>query len=366
VEDKVMTMERRLRGLLWIGATLAFVGCGKAEAGDGTSDGQVAEGALLEGSARLINVEVSSVGTREFVEVIRLTGTAWANQDVTISAEEAGVVRSVIRDKGSEVKAGDWLLKIDDRILTSQVAEARAQSEFAMQTWERRKRLYEEDQVGSELAYLEAKYLAQQTAARLATLEERLSRTMVRAPIQGVLETRFVEVGTMVGVGTEVARVVNLDPVKIIAGVPERYAADVEVGAEARVYFDVLEEPYTGTVSYVGATVDPRDRTFGIELLMENPQAVIKPEMVANVELVRRVVSNAIVVPQEALIRVESGYVVFVVDESETVESRPVEVGASQRNEVVIESGLASGDRLIVVGQKLVAAGDRVSIVGQR
>ena len=99
---------------------------------------------------------------------------------------------------------------------------------------------------------------------------------------------------------------------------------------------------------------------------MENPQAVIKPEMVANVELVRRVVPNAIVVPQEALIRVESGYVVFVVDESETVESRPVEVGASQRNEVVIESGLASGDRLIVVGQKLVAAGDRVSIVGQR
>jgi RND family efflux transporter MFP subunit len=360
-----MEIDSGIGRLLVLGAALGLMACGAAEAGDGTGE-RGGTDALVEGSARVINVRVDEVETRDFVEVIRLTGTAWANQDVTISAEEAGVIRSVIVEKGAEVRRGAWLLKIDDKILSSQVDEARAQAEFAAQTWERRKRLYEDDQVGSELAYLEARYLAEQTAARLATLEERLDRTVVRAPINGVLETRFVEVGTMVSVGTEVARVVALDPLKVVAGVPERYAADVRIGAQVDVHFDVLDEPFKGQVSYVASTVNPRNRTFAIELVMENPDAVIKPEMVANVELVRRVIPDAVVVPQEALVRVEDGFVVFLVDDGDLVVQREVEVGPGQQNEAVIESGLAPGDRLIVVGQNEVAAGDRVAIVERR
>ncbi len=337
---------------------------GDAEAVDSGNDG-----VLIEGTARVINVETQTVVSGEFVEIIRLTGIVLADQDVTISAEESGVIRRILVDKGTEVKAGQPLFRIDDEILKSQVEESAAQAALANETWERRKRLYEDDQVGSELAYLEAKYNAEQAAARLALLQTRLGQTVIRAPIAGVLESRMVEVGTMVSVGTQVARVVTRDPIKVVAGVPERYAADVAVGAVATVFFDVLDLSKAGVLSYVGATVDPRNRTFPIELEMPNPNGTVKPQMVANVSVVRRVLADAVVVPQEALVRVEAGYRVFVVEgsgEESTVVSRSVETGASQQNGVVIESGLEAGDRLIVVGQQQVSAGDRVTVVGTR
>jgi multidrug efflux pump subunit AcrA (membrane-fusion protein) len=91
--------------------------------------------------------------------------------------------------------------------------------------------------------------------------------------------------------------------------------------------------------------------------------------MVAGVVLTRRAVDEAIVVPQDALVRVEDGYVAFVAVERDGVqvaEVRRVELGPTQRNLVVAESGIEPGDRLIVVGQRSVEDGDRINVVGER
>jgi RND family efflux transporter MFP subunit len=301
------------------------------------------------------------------VEQIRLTGTVKANQDVTISAQESGAVEEIVVDKGSAVQAGDALIRLDDRILSSQVAEARAQASLAEETWDRRRRLWEEDQVGSELAYLEARSNAEQARARLENLEERLRRTVIRAPITGMLEERHVEVGTLLSPGTPVARIVALNPVKVQGGVPERYSADVSRGAKATVTFDVLaDQRFEGTMSYVGSTVNTSSRTFPVEFTLPNPGGAIKPEMVANIAVERRVIDDAIVVPQQALVRIAEGFVVFVVEgegAEATANRREVEVETSQQNQVVIRSGLDAGERLVVVGQNQVADGDRVRVV---
>jgi membrane fusion protein (multidrug efflux system) len=333
--------------------------------------GAQAEGADEEtGYVRVLNVEVATVDLASFTEIIRITGSVQADRDVVISAEESGIIREILVDKGQWVQAGQAMFRMDAEILGAQVEQARALSNMARETWERRKRLYEEDRVGSELVYLEAKYAAEQADANLRLLEERLARTVIRAPIAGVLDTREIEVGTMVGAGTPVARIVDSDPVRITGGMPERYATDVRTGSEATVTFDVMpEEAFSGRISYVGAVVNPRNRTFPVELRLPNPGGMIKPEMVANVEVVRRTLDEAMVVPQEALVRVESGYIVFVVEtegDFEVVRAHPVELGPSQQNRVVIRSGIGAGDRLIVVGQQLVAAGDRVNVVRER
>lgn len=318
-------------------------------------------------SSRVINVEVRTVEPAEFTEVIRLTGTVQANQDVVVSAEESGVIRQLFVEKGRPVSAGQPIAKVDDRILRSQVEQARAEASLATEIWERRRRLWEEDRVGSELAYLEARSTAEQARANLETLEQRLERTTVRAPISGILDDRMVEVGTMVSSGIPVARIVDLNPVKVRGGVPERYAVDVEVGSSATATFDVLGgQSYEGEISFVGAAVDRASRTFPVELVIANPGRAVKPEMVASVTLVRRGLDAALVVPQEALVRVEDGFQVFVVEERDdelVAVARSVTVGPSQRNRAVIESGLEEGDRLIVVGQHQVATGDRVRIV---
>lgn len=340
---------------------LAAAGCGAAEA-DGSE-----EGGGSEGYVRVINVEVATLGSERFIEEIRLTSVALANQDVEVSAEESGVIRTLFVDRGDRVGEGDPIAKIDDRVLSAQVDQARAAAELAAETWERRRRLWEEDRVGSEIAYLEARFAAEQTAASLTALRERLERTVVRAPFSGVLDERYVDVGTMVGPGQAVGRLVDLDPIRVAAGVPERYARDVSVGGEALVDFEVLErEPFTARIRYVGATVDSQNRTFPIEVELANPSGVIKPQMVANMQVTRQAVDNAIVVPQDALVRVESGYVVYVVADrggAQVAEARPVTLGPARRNRVVIEEGVDQGEQLIVVGQRSVSDGDRVNVV---
>lgn len=342
-------------------AAVVLAGCETAQA-DGPQD---AEG---EEFVRVVNVEVREVEPGPFVEEIRLTAAVMANKDVTVSAEESGVIREILAEKGTRVRDGQPLAKIGDEVLRAQVDQARAAAELAAQTWNRRRTLWEEDRVGSEIAYLEAKFAAEQTAANLQALEERLERTTVRAPFDGVLDERLVEVGTMVSAGTPVARIVDLDPVKVVAGVPERYAADVAVGAEAALTFAVMgDEVFRAPVSYVGATVNPSNRTFPIEVVMPNPEGLIKPQMIANMAVMRGALDSVIVVPQDALVRVQSGYVAFVVvdrGDGPVAEARTVEVGPSQRNLVVVQSGIEPGDRLVVQGQKSVADGDRVNVVG--
>ena len=236
-------------------------------------------------------------------------------------------------------------------------------------SWERRKKLYEEDGVGSELAYHEAQHAAEQSRGNLDVLEARLARTTIRAPIGGVLDSRFVEIGTLVSPGTPVVRIVQADTIRILAGIPERYALYVSAGTEASVSFDVLpEEAHTGSTTFVGVTVDPDTRTFPIELTLANPGGHLKPGMVAEVSVAQAQLPEAIVVPRQALVSMEEGSVVFVVEgagEESLAVVRPVGIVTSQGNYVVVESGLRAGDRLVVVGQQGLTDGDRVRVVAE-
>jgi membrane fusion protein, multidrug efflux system len=343
-----------------LGSALLAAGC----AGDARADGAAEPGDSTH--RRVINVAVETLAPGPFRELIGITATVRADQDVIVSAEEAGVVRELLVARGRAVRAGQPLARIDARVLQAQVSEAEARAALARETWQRRRRLFEQDGIGSELAYLEARYHAEQADAALATLRERLDRTVVRAPLAGVVDERLVEIGTLVSAGAPVVRIVRIDPIRIAAGVPERFAGDVSVGNAARVTFDVLPGGvFDGRIDFVGSTVNPRNRTFDIEIVIPNPGRIIKPEMVANVEVTRSDHDGVIAVPQEALIRVEAGFVAFVVEHEsgeDVARVRPVVPGGVQGNRVIVSSGLHAGDRLIVIGQKQVADGDRVRV----
>ena len=344
-------------------AVIAAAACGAAQANDGED---IASSEYI----RVVNVEVASLQPERFVEEIRLTSVAVSDNDRLVAAEEDGVIRELYVDWGDRVAEGDPIAKIDDRLLMAEVAQARSAAELAEQTWDRRRRLWEEDQVGSELAYLESRAAAEQTAAVLSAMEVRLARTLVRAPFAGVIEEKRAGVGAMMGrENNAIVRLVQLDPIVVHAGVPEQYAADVQVGDQAMLSFPALGgEPYAAEVGYVGATVNAENRSFLIMLGVRNVDGRIKPQMVADLALTRRSVENALVVPQDALVRVEDGYVAFVAVERggyQVAEVRRIVLGPTRRNLVVAESGLEPGERLIVVGQKAVEDGDRINIVGE-
>jgi membrane fusion protein (multidrug efflux system) len=316
---------------------------------------------------RTMNVEVVEVRPRQFTEFVRVVGTVEAEQDVTVSAEEGGVVQAVLARKGERVRAGAPLLKIDDDVLRAQLEQAVSQAELAEETWTRQKRLWEDDHVGTEIAYLQAKYNAQTARAQARVLDQRVARTTVRAPIAGILDDRLVEVGSMVAAGTPVARILDVDTVKLVGGVPERFAADIERGAEVNVAVQALGgRVYAGAIDFVGSAVAGDNRTFQIEVDVPNPGMGIKPGMVADIRISSRTLDSALVVPRNAVLRRETGYVVYVAEPNGTdghrAVARAVVPGATREDQMVIEEGLDPGDLVVVVGQQSIAHGDNLRL----
>lgn len=342
---------------------LTAAACGSGEA----TENEGADGASAY--VKVVNVEVRPLAAREFTSYVRLTGVVEAFEDVIVSAQESGVIERVLVDKGARVRAGQPIAVIDDEILAAQVAEARASAALARERFERQRQLWEDEGIGSEIVFLQTKYDAESADARLAILDARLARHTIRSPIAGVLDARFVDAGEVVQPGMPVVRVLTIDRLKVVGGVPERFGPYVREGGAAVLSFDVLPGQETeGTIAFVGAAVDPQNRTFPIEVLLNNPQGRLKPQMVANVSVATEKLTDVIVVPQDVVLRTEQGYQVFVVvegPEGAVAEARVVDLGPGFENQVVVAAGLETGDRLIVKGHQMVDAGDRVREVSE-
>lgn len=349
----------RYTGAFLLLAGLATTSCGPA--GGASAAGQ--SDSVAAGDARRIVVETVVLEPAPYVEYISLTGSVEADRDVSVASEESGVIRAVYVEKGRTVEAGQPIAKIDDSVIRAQYEQATAEAELARETWERQRKLWEEDRIGSEMTYLRARYGAETAAANARVLAARLERTTVRAPIAGVLEDRFIEIGSTVLPGTPVARVVDLDPLKVAAGVPERYAGDVRAGAAVQILTDRADgRVFAGRATFIGTAVDAQTRTFPVEIAVPSNSG-LKPGVVARLRVERRTMGQALLLPREAVLRGEEGYMVYVVTrdgERAFAESRSVSTGPGSDGMVVVESGLAAGDEVIVVGQQQVTAGDLV------
>ena len=156
ISVETIEMKRNwMRGGVALLVAASMAACGGAAQADGI-EGEEGAGAFV----RVINVEVTEVQPQDFVEEIRLTAVALANQDVQISAEESGVIREILVDKGARVTEGQALFRIDAVVLSAQVAQVRAAAELAEETYARRRSLWEEDGMGSEIVYLESRAAA--------------------------------------------------------------------------------------------------------------------------------------------------------------------------------------------------------------
>lgn len=345
-------------------ATLTAAACtsGEAAARDSAADTGAAEA-----PSRVVNVEVVEAVAEPFTDEVVLTGNVEAERDVVVSAEEGGVVREVVVPKGRRVAEGDALIRIDNRLLQAQYDQAQAEARLAEETWQRQRKLWEEDSIGSELSYLQAKYRAETAAATARVAQTRLDRATVRAPIGGILDDRMVEVGSTVATGSPVVRIIDADPLKVTAGVPERYAGQILGGSAAALTFESGDDA-AGRITFVGTSVDEQNRTFDVEVRVPNPGARLKPGMVATVRLQRGGERNAILIPRDAVLRGADGYIVYVVTTHDGVavaEARQVRTGPGAAGRVVVEDGIVEGEQVIVVGQQQVAAGDRVLVTSQ-
>lgn len=317
---------------------------------------------------RLVPVETITLERTGFDEIVYLTGTVEALDDALVASETSGRVQS-IRERGTIVRQGDVIAKIDDSIIRSAFDAAKAQYELAEDAFRRQTALHA-DSIISTLEYNSALAMRDQARAQLEQVQKQLNDANISAPISGRIEERFVREGELVGPGAPVVRIVNTDRVKLVAGVPERFAGDIREGSPVNVTFRSYSiDDLTARVTFAGNMINPDTRSYPVEIEISNPQRLLKPEMVADLQILRRVVDDSIIIPRSAIVRDEAGPNVFVLREGngrQTAQLVSITTGITSGALVQVLDGLQDGDEIVTSGQNVLNQGDRVNIVQNR
>ena len=200
-----------------------------------------------------------------------------------------------------------------------------------------------------------------------ATLDEanaELERGTILAPISGILNRLPMEVGEYAMPGDCVAEIVEIDQVMVVVDVPERDVHFMHVGQVAEIFTRASQETgLTGDITYISELADEQTRTTRLEISVENPENLLRSGQIVGVRLTRHVLTNVIMIGLGAVIPLENGKAVYVVNDEDRAERREIELGFIKGRSVQVISGLQSGDRLIVAGHRYVGPGQPVTVV---
>ena len=314
-----------------------------------------------------VNVVTQDVKPRTFTSYVRVIGTVETSNDIMNSAEVNGRVMSYAVSEGEQVRKGQTIVKIDDAKLRQEKARLEALASQAKENYERLKRIYEEDGIGSEIEYLNAKYNYEQMNSSLESIKVDLANTSIKAPFTGKLESRMVEVGEMVAAGTPVVRLIGSEDYIISAGVPARYADVVQTGDDVSVWFDTQDsDTLNAPIAYTGSSINPQNRTFRIEVDLPQKANQYKVDMIANLRLNTLRRDSVLAISEEYIYSKRNGYVVYVLSQNEkgdpVASERVVELGPSYKTDVIIEKWLMPDDKLITIGSAFLDDGMRVTV----
>lgn len=303
-----------------------------------------------------------------FDHYVELQGSVTTKQNVVISAEYGGVLRKVYAKEGQKVGKGDILAKIDDGGLSQQLAQLKIQTDLAKTTYERQKRLWEQN-IGSEIQYLQAKtaYETQQEATN--QLAQQLAKTVVRAPFSGTIDDVITDEGSVVSPGqSPLFRIVSLTDMYIETDVPESYITTINEGKAVEVQLPVIGKTINTKVSQASDFINPANRTFKIQVPLSNKDNLIKPNLTAKLRINDYTNKEAILIPQSIISENANGeqYVYIITDKQDSVAKSKrviIQTGKTQGDYIEVLSGLESGDEIIDEGARSVKDGQEVKIL---
>jgi membrane fusion protein, multidrug efflux system len=309
-------------------------------------------------AARVITLEMVPDDLRE---VIRLPGMAMPWKSLEVVAEVAGRIMEKNMDDGTVVAQGDVLAVIDRRDYQNDYESALASYETAKMHEQRFKALSKQQFVTqSQLDDVSSQ--VKTTRAAMETAKLNLERCTIRSPMAGVVDRSHIEKGSFLGVGDPVARILQIDPLKIQVGIPESDVAFVRNLTKFDMTVDALDgKAFTGEYHYLQKTTDSMARLYNLEIRLENPVYEILPDMFVRVAIVKNRDEQGLAVPMYSLITRGDRTGVFVADQ-EIARFEPVETGFQDGWKIQVTSGLSPGDHVVVVGHRMIEDKDPVYV----
>lgn len=320
----------------------------------------------LDKNRRMDLVSIYKVTDTLFKHYAEVQGNVATDENIIIYPEFSGILTEVLVNEGQKVSKGQVLARIDDGGLRNELAQLEAQAKLAKTTYERQKRLWEQN-IGSEMQYLEAETNYEALQSSVNSLKSRLGKTVVRAPFSGVVDEVISEQGEVVNPGqNQLFRLISLDKMYVEADVPENYLNTVSKGTDVKVSIGSVGREFEGKISQVGNNINPNNRTFRIEVAVPNEKDLIKPNQIATIKLNDYTSENAIVIPESSIQKNAMGEnIVYVLEQENdkdfgTAKKVVVETGLVYNDSIEIKQGLTSGQILITDGAKNIRDGQEV------
>ena len=336
------------------GVLLAFLlaACGR-QGGPGAGPG----GPPGAGGAPAMQVVAIQARQQPVVESVLLVGTLAANEAVEIMSETDGIVQEILFSEGQPVEKDELLLRLDETKLTAVLAETEANLKLSTLTFERARQLFE-DKLISQQEYDQASATFDRTRASVDLMKRQLKDARVCAPFKGRTGARQVSPGQVITRNTLLTSLVDLDPMKVEMGIPERYLGQVQTGQ--RLEFEVVAYPgrrFEGEIYFIASQLDLATRTALVKTRIPNPDGLLKAGMVATLELRLKIRESAILIPEVALISNGDQYFVFLVGPELKAVLQPVKVGQRLPRWAEITEGVATGDTVVVEGHQKIGPG---------
>ncbi|GJM31066.1 MAG: MexH family multidrug efflux RND transporter periplasmic adaptor subunit [Saprospiraceae bacterium] len=326
------------------------------EPGTDASTAQVASSA---GNSS-IPVKAQRIMASELSDFILVSGSTMPAEEVMVSSEVPGKVKSILFTEGDWVKKGAMLVRLDDEELQADRNRLQVQAKLNQKIAERFKGLYEKEGVSlQEYEVAQAEY--EKAQSELVLVDAQLDKRIIRAPFSGRLGLRLISEGSYLAPGTPIIKLVSSNPIKLEFSVPEKYSSALGRGTQVEFQVEAVPGKLKATIEASDPNIDPATRTYRLKASAPNPSGKILPGAFANVQVNLRDFDATIMVPTEAIVPELGGKKVYVY-RSGKAESVAVTTGIRQEANIQITEGLSPGDTLITTGVLQIRPGADVNI----
>jgi len=317
-----------------------------------------------------INVSIATAGSETVPSLLTAVGDLAAVHQVNVTSDVSGRITDIMFTPGTTVKQGAPLVQLYDAPDQGDLANYKAQVTVAQLSLDRAKQLASR-QFGPQATVDQAQAAYDQAQAGIAKTEALIAQKLVRAPFDGDLGVRKVEVGQYLSAGTQIVSLTDLSELWVNFTVTEKDSGQLKVGQAVRVGVDAYPgRTFEGKITTIEPQIATDTRNIRVQATIANPERILKPGMFATATVVLPEKPPVLTVPETAVDYTLYGDSVFVINEKKTDDGKSaltadriyVQTGDRINGRAVILKGLKEGDRVVAVGQLKIQSGAAVAI----
>ena len=308
------------------------------------------------------NVRIKQVNLESLSIQSTYVGYLLPNKRVLMRSEIDGVIEKIDFEEGDEITKGKRLVDISTKEHRLKLKIAITDSNLADINIKRDEKLAAQNLI-SNAQLDQTRTRAESASLNKELAEISLNKSLISSPLKGTIKTRHIKVGEFVRKGDKLVEILDIDRILVKVNIPEQEILSIQVGQNVEVALYIMEKKtFLGRVKNIGLEADSSNRTFPVEILVDNKERQLRAGMLARATFTKNVDQDQIVIPRHTILERDQGRVVYVFEDGKAFR-RDITIGLSQQDQVQVVQGLNKGELIVVEGHTKLTDGEEVNVV---